>query len=122
MTLQQLNALPLAEAAQHMESCCGSKTWNTDLMKSFPFADTQLLFSTATNVWYNQCNEADWLDAFSHHPKIGDIKSLSEKFASTKNIAENEQSSVNNASEEIIRKLEKQNREYEAQFGFIFIV
>lgn len=122
MTLQELNTLTLDEAAKQLETCCGSTTWNRELMKHFPFTDNRVLFSNATNVWYNLCNEADWLEAFSHHPKIGDIKNLSDKFASTKDIAMNEQSSVNKATDEIIKELEKLNREYEAQLGFIFIV
>ncbi len=80
------------------------------------------LITNAENIWYNQCNEADWLEAFTHHPKIGDVKSLTEKFASTQHLAGNEQAGVNTASKELIQELANANNAYEIKFGFIFIV
>ncbi|MCY7362321.1 MAG: decarboxylase, partial [Ignavibacteria bacterium] len=51
-----------------------------------------------------------------------DLNSLKEKFSSTKNLAENEQSGVNSASELTLTELSKYNEDYEKKFGFIFIV
>ena len=86
---------------------------------SLYFAKTDLL--DAEDQWY-ECSEADWLDAFTHHPKIGDVESLKKKFASTANWASGEQSGVDKASEEIIKALAEANRLYEEKFGYIFIV
>ena len=56
------------------------------------------LIAISEDAWYNKCTERDWLEAFTHHPKIGDTKSLAEKFASTQHLAGNEQAGVNTAS------------------------
>ena len=59
----------------------------------FPVAQKELLLQKADEVWYS-LSEKDWLEAFAHHPKIGDMASLKEKFASTAKWAAREQSSV----------------------------
>jgi 2-oxo-4-hydroxy-4-carboxy-5-ureidoimidazoline decarboxylase len=61
-----------------------------------PFKNQDDLLAKADDAW-QLTNEKDWLEAFSHHPKIGDLKSLEQKFASTKVFAEGEQSSLNSA-------------------------
>ena len=86
-----------------------------------PFESHDSLFARAQEIWFN-CTESDWLEAFTHHPKIGDIESLSKKFNSTKIWASNEQKGVNTASKTVIEKLAKLNQVYEDKFGFIFIV
>lgn len=122
MTLKEFNNLSKEEAGTQLAACCGSSKWKEGMMKKFPFVNGMTLFDNAQDIWYAACNEADWLEAFTHHPKIGDVKSLTEKFASTKHLAGNEQAGVNEASPETIHELVKGNREYEAKFGFIFIV
>jgi len=84
-----------------------------------PAEDLIDLFEDAEEKWY-ECNEEDWKEAFSHHPKIGDINSLKEKFSSS--FAEGEQSSIKQASELILQSLAEGNKAYEEKFGYIFIV
>ena len=90
-------------------------------MQSKPFADIHDLLLKADKAW-NLTNEKDWMEAFSHHPKIGDLKSLEQKFASTKALAGSEQASVQTASQKILEQLAEGNTLYEKKFGFIFIV
>ena len=116
MTIKAFNKLSKAEKAKHLLSCCGSSTWVEMMMKQFPFASEMDFIDVATDVWYNQCNSIDWLESFTHHPKIGDVKSLSKKFAGK------EQASVAAATKKVIAALANANTEYEAKFGFIFIV
>jgi 2-oxo-4-hydroxy-4-carboxy-5-ureidoimidazoline decarboxylase len=66
--------------------------------------------------------EADWREAFTHHPRIGDVSKLREKFASTATWSSQEQKGVSGASEETIQALAQGNRAYEEKFGFIFLV
>lgn len=99
-----------------MLSCCGSQKWVSLLMEEFPFETQEVLVQTAARVWYDKCRKNDWLESFTHHPKIGDRKGLSEKFAGK------EQANVAAATEKIIDALAKANAEYEKKFGFIFIV
>lgn len=87
-----------------------------------PYSSLNEMSRTAEVVWKNQVDEADWREAFTHHPKIGDIDSLREKFTSTKAWAESEQKGAAEASEEILKNLASGNRKYEDKFGYIFIV
>ena len=122
MTIADFNKLDKAEAGKQLFTCCGSSGWVASMMQSFPFTGEMELVSQAEKCWYEECSASDWLESFTHHPKIGDIKSLTEKFASTQHLAGMEQSGVEAASEAVIQKLAEANNSYEATFGFIFIV
>jgi len=119
--LEQLNRADAATAQSELERCCGSARWVEQMLAARPFASKAALFSAAEQLWHKLGRE-DWLEAFSHHPKIGDIDSLRAKFASTKQWAEGEQKGVQEASQEVLEALARGNKEYEARFGYIFIV
>jgi 5-hydroxyisourate hydrolase/2-oxo-4-hydroxy-4-carboxy-5-ureidoimidazoline decarboxylase len=116
MTLSDFNNLDKDIAAKELSSCCGSQKWVSLLMKKFPFGSQESLIESATAIWYDECDKKDWLESFTHHPRIGDKKSLTEKFAGK------EQAGVASATGEIVDALAKANMEYENRFGFIFIV
>lgn len=122
MTLDQFNGQTREECVARLKSCCGSSTWVDQLIKQMPFTDSPHLARAAEEVWYEICKETDWLEAFSHHPKIGDLQSLKDKFASTAHLAGGEQASVSHASEQVLSSLSSLNAEYESKYGFIFIV
>lgn len=121
MTLHKLNLLPVEELKKALFSCCGSTAWVNKMMGFFPMDDLVEMLEDAEEQWY-ACKEEDWLEAFTHHPKIGNIDSLKEKFASTAQWTEGEQSAVNTATEETLVALKKANEAYEEKFGYIFIV
>lgn len=122
MKLNTLNILPEEEAFQQLLNCCGANNWARQLLKYRPFKNEKQLYQLAEACWYQHCSPEDWLQAFKHHPKIGDIKSLEKKFANTKHWAGKEQSGVQNARLETLEALAKGNEEYEQKFGYIFIV
>lgn len=122
MTLENLNRLNEKEAKAGLGKCCGSPVWVDAMINARPFASEQDLLRKADDVWFHQCNEKDWLEAFRHHPKIGDLKSVEEKFASTKELAGAEQAGVETASAAVIAELVQGNIDYEKKFGFIFII
>lgn len=121
MTLQELNKLSQPELKEALLKCCGSSTWVKMMMTYFPEDNMEALLDCAEELW-SECSEDDWKEAFSHHPKIGDVESLTKKFAATANWASGEQASVNTASKETIEALAEGNRLYEERFGYIFIV
>jgi 2-oxo-4-hydroxy-4-carboxy-5-ureidoimidazoline decarboxylase len=120
MTIKEFNQLSAEEAKSEIFKCCGCTSWAIKLTDNRPFNTIDDLRITSDTIW-STVSEADLMEAFSHHPKIGDKSSLQKKFA-TKEWASNEQSGVNNASEEIIDELAKGNADYEKKFGYIFIV
>lgn len=122
MTLSKLNALDRLELKEALARCCGSRLWVEKMASIFPVRSEDALFSEAKNVWYEECNKADWQEAFSHHPRIGDVSALRTKFASTAHWAEGEQASIPFTSEEVLETLARWNGLYEEKFGYIFIV
>ncbi len=122
MTLDDFNKLQTPAAATELLKCCGSLKWVSLMMEHFPFVSLNDVLSKATNIWNNECTKEDLLAAFAHHPKIGDIKSMEEKFATTKVWAAAEQSGVQATNETVMEGMAKGNQEYEEKFGFIFIV
>jgi len=116
-----LNTLPDADASRHLETCCGSRRWVLGMLERRPFKGVQHVLDVADQVWARLAAH-DWKEAFSYHPKIGDVKSLREKFASTRAWTTGEQSGVHTASAETLKNLVEGNAQYEKNFGYIFIV
>ena len=102
--------------------CCGSGLWSKRVAEKRPFASIEQLKADSDAVWA-LCGEADYLEAFSHHPKIGDVSELEKKFASTAKWSEGEQgSAVGTADARVLQALKEGNDAYDDKFGFIFIV
>lgn len=121
MTIQEYNNLILEDKVQALFKCCGSTKWAKALANNGTFESVSHLLQVSDSIW-NTCDEDDYLEAFSHHPKIGDVKSLEKKFAATKEWAAGEQAAVSTATHAVIKNLAKENEVYEKKFGFIFIV
>lgn len=121
MTLAALNTQEAAARAEALATCCGATAWVAALNGQFPFTSTTALYEAAERIWHN-LTEADWREAFAHHPKIGDVNALQEKFASTAAWAAGEQGAVKRASLETLEALAASNTAYEQKFGYIFIV
>lgn len=121
MTISELNGLEPTSALAELNKCCGSARWAESTLKMRPFEKLEDLLFASDKAW-SSCTVNDQLEAFSHHPKIGDVKSLQEKFATTKHWAGKEQSGVAEASTKVIERLAELNTLYEDRFGFIFII
>lgn len=121
MTLPEFNALGAEDARAELLRCCGCVRWAEALLAARPFGDKSTLFSASDAAW-SRMERQDWLEAFSHHPRVGGKDALREKFAATSAWAQSEQSGAAAADEETLDALARGNAEYEAKFGFIFIV
>lgn len=121
MQLIELNQLSPAQLREAFLRCCGSSAWVNEMTARVPFSTKESLLETGDEVW-TKLTQKDWLEAFQHHPRIGDIDSLKEKFANTAKWAAGEQASVKQASSQTLEKLAEGNKQYEERFGYIFIV
>ena len=121
MRLADINSLSVEMLSVELIRCCGSSKWVKQMITARPFIGESDLFEAAEKIWYS-CLPSDWLQAFSHHPKIGEKKNLGKKFASTKEWASSEQKGVDSASLATLDTLVKLNQDYEKRFGYIFIV
>jgi OHCU decarboxylase len=112
VTLAELNALPDDAARRQLARCCGSDRWVSAMSARRPFRSAEDLYRAADQAWW-ALDGSDWLEAFSHHPRIG------ERAAGW---ARDEQAGVRNAPDTTMKTLADRNHEYERKFGHVFLV
>lgn len=117
--LTWLNAASAEDARAAFSRCCGASAWIEAMVAGRPHASAESLHDRARAAW-RQLTEGDWLEAFSHHPRIGDLEAMRSRFAGTWSAGE--QGAAAGAGEATLRALVEGNRAYEERFGHIFIV
>jgi OHCU decarboxylase len=121
VTLEELNTAPESEAAGYLEACCGSPKWIEGMLDKRPFHSTDDLLRASDSVWATT-GPADWLEAFAHHPRIGDRAPSEKQGTVSARWSIGEQVSVADAAGTVQEQLAEVNREYEGRFGHIYIV
>jgi OHCU decarboxylase len=119
--LERINQAEEVEAESMFRDCCGSTRWASLMTRARPFASEDALLNTAASIW-NDLDPADWLDAFSAHPKIGETKSPAAQQPQSAKWSAGEQAGMGSADEWVSEALVSANRTYYEKFGFIFIV
>jgi OHCU decarboxylase len=119
LNLDEFNALPAAQAEQALLDCCGSKRWASRMAAQRPFAHLNLLYDVADSIW-RDLQAADWLEAFSRHPQIGQKAATGSE--SARRWAEGEQTGAHATTEDVKARLARGNQIYRDKFGYIFIV
>jgi 2-oxo-4-hydroxy-4-carboxy-5-ureidoimidazoline decarboxylase len=120
--LAWLNQAPQAEAAAALFRCCGCAGWARAVSEARPFGSEAALLEAAEREW-SRASREDVLEAFSHHPRIGDREALKARFPGTHAWSAGEQSAAAaTADESVIDDLAEANRAYERKFDHIFIV
>jgi OHCU decarboxylase len=119
--IDEFNDLPREAAEGELMKCCGSTRWARAVAGARPFAEMDELLETADGVWW-ALDSADWLEAFGHHPQIGEKKSERPQGAEASRWSEEEQSGTRSADAETITALAAANRDYFQKYGYIFIV
>lgn len=119
MTLNDLNTLDDEQAIAALLRCCGCSRWARLMASARPFADARAMTEAADRIWAS-LGAPDYLEAFAAHPKIESGRSggsgLSDSWS------DDEQAGVRRASADVQQRLADANLEYEARFGYIFIV
>jgi 2-oxo-4-hydroxy-4-carboxy-5-ureidoimidazoline decarboxylase len=121
MRLVDLNALDEDAAAGELLRCCGSSRWARRMAAERPFASVDAMVHAADATW-SGLDRVDWLEAFAAHPKIGAGGAGGAGGADTARWSAEEQGGVSAAADATRLRLAAANREYEARFGYIFIV
>ncbi len=121
MTIAELDHAAESTVVTALERCCGASAWVRGMLARRPFGDAAALHAAA-DAAYAPLSRTDLLEAFSHHPRIGDVAGLRERFASTAQWASGEQSGVAAADETTLERLAQRNAEYETRHGHLFIV
>ncbi len=86
-----------------------------------PMRDEASLLAAADAAWQH-LQEADWLEAFRSHPRIGETRGKKTATPQSSAWAAQEQEKAAAADEAVKIELKRSNREYEQKFGRIFIV
>lgn len=94
-------------------SCCASKRFASVLASERPFASGAALMTRARSL-IASFSEAELLEAFAAHPRIGEKKA---DRASTE-----EQARAQASSAQALEALAEANRAYEAKHGFVFLI
>jgi OHCU decarboxylase len=107
-------------ALDAMLACCGARRWATAMVALRPIRSAQELKASADRAW-SAMAEADWMEAFACHPRIGERRAA---HASQRSVAwsQQEQSLASNAAERVLAELAANNALYEQRFGFTYIV
>jgi OHCU decarboxylase len=120
-TLAAWNAASETEARNAMLACCGTKRWADAMVALRPIASVAVLSEEADRVW-STMQEADWLEAFACHPRIGERKVSAHAGAQSAAWSRAEQAQTNSASEDVLAEIAAGNQQYEERFGFTYIV
>ena len=128
--LERWNAMTMADAAEAVLPCCGSRAWAAGLGARRPLGSLPELLAASDSTWWSLPVEA-WDEAFRSHPRIGErhaagaatVVSLRWSEAEQNSAAESDfEDSRSKTSEEIDVEIADRNRAYEARFGRVFLV
>ena len=119
MTLEEFNALPVVRAEQTLLDCCGASRWASRMAEQRPFKSLSSLCEAADSIWQD-LEPADWLEAFSRHPQIGEKAATGSE--SSRNWAAGEQVGARIATDNVKAKFARGNQAYREKFRYIFIV
>jgi OHCU decarboxylase len=115
------NRLPVGEAENEILPCCGSRAWARGMAARRPFQDDASVLAASDETW-RSLDEADWMEAFASHPRIGESRAPQSTSARSAAWSSQEQSHAAAADDAVQTALGEANREYERRFGRIFII
>lgn len=110
--VEYVNSLFPQGARSFFTAACSAARWVGSMVEGRPFLDTDDVLGKA-EIAFDSLQSGDWLEAFAAHPRIGESGDA---------VANREQAGVSGATRGILAALKKVNREYEAKFGFTYIV
>jgi 2-oxo-4-hydroxy-4-carboxy-5-ureidoimidazoline decarboxylase len=119
--LECWNGLPAAEAEKEILACCGSRAWARAMASRRPIENEATLLAASDEIWRG-LSEADWVEAFRSHPRIGESRAEQPAGGHSAAWSEQEQSGVAGSEDAFKTALADGNRDYEKRFGHIFIV
>ena len=109
-----------AAAFDAMIACCSARRWASAMVALRPIGSVVELSEATDRVW-GTMKEADWMEAFACHPRIGERKAA---HAAARSVAwsKQEQSSASGTAEQVLAEIAEGNARYEERYGFTYIV
>jgi allantoicase len=119
--LRQINALDDPEARALFAGVCGAPAWIAHMAAHRPFASAKSVLD-AGDAASARVDRDGWLEAFRHHPRIGERSAERAQSAAARESSAREQSGVSDATAADRDALAQANRDYEARFGHVFLI
>jgi OHCU decarboxylase len=120
-SVRDVNSMSADRAAVLLVDCCGSSRWVTRMVERRPFDSRNGVLAAADEIW-RSLSPADFLEAFAHHPRIGEQSGAIPQGRQGSEWSANEQSALDAEDRELREELREINREYERRFGYVYIV
>jgi 2-oxo-4-hydroxy-4-carboxy-5-ureidoimidazoline decarboxylase len=121
ISVAELDAMSEPQANKLLSDCCGASRWVSGMLARRPFKSRAVVLSACDEIW-RALDPADWREAFSHHPRIGEQKSAMKQSERSSAWAARVQSGIERAPDDVRAQLVAANREYEQRFGYTYIV
>ena len=121
LSLRELDALPISEAAPLLAACCGAPAWIRSMLARRPFRTRDALFAAAEDAAATLSPD-DWLAAFAHHPRIGEQRAAAAVGVTAQEWSAREQGAASATAAGLADALREGQRAYESRFGYIFII
>jgi 2-oxo-4-hydroxy-4-carboxy-5-ureidoimidazoline decarboxylase len=119
-TLDAFNRSPLSDATKQLSAVCASSRWAKAVAGGRPYKDFCELSTAAAREWA-RLSEADYLESFKGHPRIGGTRDPA-KARRKSEWAKQESAGVEDAAESTVQALQRENDAYFGKFGFVFLV
>ena len=119
--LRELNAMDEPEARAVLSDFCGAPAWVEGMLAARPFGSAaNVLQASATAM--ARVDRNGWLEAFRHHPRIGERAAKRAQSAAAAESSAREQASAGESAGPDLEALAQANHDYERRFGHVFII
>ncbi len=119
--LRQLNAMDIPGLRGVLAEFNGAPGWIDRMVAARPFTSAESI-AAASDEAARGVSDADWLEAFRHHPPIGERQAERVQSETARGLSASEQDAVQRAAAADLAALAEVNRAYQARFGYVFIV
>jgi len=119
--LRFFNSLDDRELRRVLADYCGAPAWIEKVAAARPYESGAALLAAADRAADGLSRE-DWLEAFRHHPRIGERTAERMQSAVAQAASAREQARVTSGGDDATDALARANQEYEHRFGHVFIV
>ncbi|TGN64426.1 2-oxo-4-hydroxy-4-carboxy-5-ureidoimidazoline decarboxylase [Nocardioides eburneiflavus] len=116
--LATFNEMEHDQAQQRLRTCLDAPGWADRVLAGRPYSDLDQL-ENAMVAASSTITDAELEQALARHPRIGERADAARHDASH---STREQSGVDRADADVVRRLEDGNRAYEERFGRVFII
>ena len=116
-----LDAMDRDRLSEYLRACCGSSHWVDAMIARRPFTTATAVLAASDEVCKSLSRE-DWLESFTHHPRLGESQAAVEQGERARGWSAREQAGLMTAGTDVRTALAAANVAYEERFGFICII